>query len=502
MGHTGRDRSDYRHRTIDIGTDHSDGTGGGIMIEYVNLGPGGTFESSGDHATKAADIDALFQHLQAGGAKSLVVHFHGGLVKEAMGIEVAKKMAPVYKSAGAAPLTFVWETGLVETFRDNLLKINDTALYQKLLKWLLRRVAQRFGGFEGRGAGVAIPMAQIELELAKPEPFANYDDPATGQGAAAKGGVAVGEADLDYLKQELQAEFQEDVDGDDIVTVQVEALAGRTVDAQSKGLIEGLKLAKLLAAVAYRVIRRHIRGRDHGFYPTVVEELLRELYLADLGAWVWGRMKEKAAAMWLPNDGLIGDERRIGSYVLEKMAALQAARPDFRIDLVGHSAGSIAICELLRAAAERGIALRAHTIAFLAPAGRSELGVAQLARHPERCQNFRVYTMDDRYEREDQLVRGVYTRSLLYFVSGVLEPDEVDAPIMGMMRHASRQGAFADGAAAEWAAFMAAQQRQVLSDSAFLDAGAIAGRRTSSLTHGGFDDDGPTRESLTTLLKV
>jgi pimeloyl-ACP methyl ester carboxylesterase len=474
-----------------------------MLIDFVNVGPGGTFESSGNYATESTQIDTLFQHLcDSSSAKSLVVHFHGGLVKEADGVEVAKKMAPVYKSAGAVPLTFVWETGLIETFRDNVLNIHDTDLYQKLLKWLLRRVAQRFGGFEGRGAGVSIPMAQIELELARLEPFASYDDPATGKGAAARGSVAVVEADLDTLKSELQVEFQEDIDGDETVAVQVEALAGRTVDAQSKGLIEGLKLAKLLAAVAYRVIRRHIRGRDHGFYPTVVEELLREFYLADLGAWVWGRMKEKATAMWLPNDGLQGDERRVGSYVLEKMAALQEARPDFRIDLVGHSAGSIAICELLRAAAKRGLALRVNTIAFLAPAGRSELGVEELARHPERYKEFRCYTMADNYEREDQLVPKVYTRSLLYFVSGVLEPDEVDAPIMGMMRHASGQGMFASGAAAEWAAFMRAQQRLVLSDSTKLDPDATVGRRTASHSHGGFDDDGPTRESLTELLRV
>lgn len=472
------------------------------MIDFVNVGPGGTFEASGDHATKAAEIDALFQHLNESNAKSLVVHFHGGLVTEDAGVEIAKKMAPVYVAAGAVPLTFVWETGLVETFRDNLLKIYQTELFKKLLKWVLRRTAQRFGGFEGRGAGVLIPMAQIELELAKPTPFASYDDPTTGKGAAARGGVAVTEADLDGLKQELQAEFQEDVDGDDTVIEQVDALAGHKIDTESKGLIAGIKTAKMLAVIAYRVIRRHIRGRDHGFYPTVVEELLRELYLADLGAWVWGRMKDKAAAMWLPNRGLVGDERHVGSYVLEKIAALQAARPDFRVDLVGHSAGSIAICELLRAAAAHGIGLRVHTIAFLAPAGRAELGVAQLARHPERCKQFRVYTMDDSYEREDQLVQGIYTRSLLYFISGVLEPDEVDAPIMGMLRHASGQGAFAAGPAVEWAAFMRDRARLVLSDSAELDPSAPPGRRSSSRTHGGFDDDGPTRASLTELLRV
>lgn len=214
------------------------------MINFVNVGPGGTFKASGDHATKAAEIDALFQHLGSAEAKSLVVHFHGGLVSESAGVEIARKMASVYEAAGAVPLTFVWETGLVETFRDNLLQIHVTALFQKLLKWLLRRVAQRFGGFEGRGAGVPIPMAQIEVELLKPRPFAGYDDPATGKGAAARGGVAVSEADLDGLKQDLQAEFQEDVDGDDTVIVDVDALAGRKPDAKARGLISGLKTAK------------------------------------------------------------------------------------------------------------------------------------------------------------------------------------------------------------------------------------------------------------------
>lgn len=472
------------------------------MIEFVNIGPGGTFEASGDHATTAAQVDSLFQDLHGTSKKSLVIHFHGGLVNEAAGIDVAKKMVPVYRAAGAYPLTFVWETGLIETFRDNLMRIHETGLFQKLLKWVLRRVAQRFGGFEGRGAGVPIPMAQIEAELVKLTPFASYDDPATGKGAAARGGVAVTETDLDGLKQDLQAEFQQDVDGDETVTAQVDELAGRKVDAQARGLISGIKTAKMLAAIAYRVIRRHIRGRDHGFYPTVVEELLRELYLADLGAWVWGRMKDKATAMWLPNQGLAADERRVGSYVLDKIAALQAARPDFRVDLVGHSAGSIAICEMLRTAAERDVGLRVHTIAFLAPAGRSELGVAQLARHPDRFKRFRVYTMADDYERADQLVPRVYTRSLLYFISGVLEPDEVDAPIMGMMRHAGRQGVFANGLPAEWAAFITGQDRLVLSDSTVLDPNATAGRRTASRSHGDFDDDMLTRESLTECLRV
>lgn len=471
------------------------------MIDFVNVGPDGTFESSGAHVTRPADVDALFAAIEANERKALVLHFHGGLVNEASGVAIARKLAPVYAGADAVPLTFVWETGLVETFRDNLRRIHETDLFQKLLKWVLRRVLQRFGGFEGKGVGVAVPMAAIEAQLLRDTPFSEYDDLETGKGAAGRGAGSVEEADLVFLREELEAEFREDVDGDAEVVAEVQAHAGREVDAQAKGLIESAKVVKLLAAVAYRSIRRHLRGRDHGFYPTVVEELLRELYLADLGAWVWGRMKDKASAMWLPNTGRTGTESRAGTYVLEKIAAIQAARPDFRLHLIGHSAGSIAICELLRAASARGVGVRVDTIAFMAPAGRCELGVAELARHPARFARFRMFTMEDRYEREDALVPKVYTRSLLYFISGVLEPDEVDAPIMGMTRHHSGQGAFAHGPAAEWAAFVRAEGYTALSDSAFLAPDAVEGMRTGSLSHGGFDDDPPTLASLVALLR-
>jgi hypothetical protein len=472
-----------------------------MMIEFVNVGPGGTFEKSGKYATSATQVDEFFQELESSDAKSLVLHFHGGLVDEAYGVGVAKKMVEVYKEAGAVPLTFVWETGLLETFRDNLLKIHETDLYKKLLKWLLRRLAERFGGFEARGVGVSIPMKKIEEELAKDKPFDSYDDPTTGKVAAARGGAFL-ETDLDTLQAEFQAQFQGDVDGDEDVVAKVNALIGSTADAQARGLIEGLKVAKMLAAVAYRVARRHVRGRDHGFYPTVVEETLRELYLADLGAWVWGRMKDKARNMWLSNDRLTGDERRVGRYVLEKIALLQKKKPSFRFDLVGHSAGSIAICELLRIAAADNIAVQANTIAFLAPAGRSEIGVAELVGHTNRFKQFRCYTMADEFEREDSLVKGIYTRSLLYFISGVLESDEVDAPLMGMMRHATKTGAFTSGPAAEWASYIRGNQRLVLSDSTILDPDAVVGYQTSACSHGDFDDDKLTRKSLTELLRI
>ena len=113
---------------------------------------------------------------------------------------------------------------------------------------------------------------------------------------------------------------------------------------------------------------------------------------------------------------------------------------------------------------------------------------------------FRQYTMSDHYEREDALVPGIYTRSLLYFISGVLEPDMVDKPVAGMMRHATRKAPFEDGLPREWADFLHGTDRLAQADSTKLDPAAEPGFRTASTTHGGFDNDTLTQESLTALL--
>ena len=54
------------------------------------------------------------------------------------------------------------------------------------------------------------------------------------------------------------------------------------------------------------------------------------MYLADLGAWVWGRMKDKAATMWLPNDGLVGP--LLPSIRHHLVAGTLSARPALVID--------------------------------------------------------------------------------------------------------------------------------------------------------------------------
>ena len=137
-------------------------------------------------------------------------------------------------------------------------------------------------------------------------------------------------------------------------------------------------------------------------------------YLADLGAWVWGNMKDKAGDMWRSNDDAIGEEQHVGTYFLNGLAKLQACR-DIKVNLVGHSAGSIVICKLLAAAAERHAGVSFGDVIFLAPAVRSDIAFAEVASQRGRYNAFRQYTMSDSFERDDSLVtRYLYTITSLF----------------------------------------------------------------------------------------
>lgn len=95
--------------------------------------------------------------------------------------------------------------------------------------------------------------------------------------------------------------------------------------------------------------------------------------------------------------------------------------------------------------------------------------------------------MEDKYEIKDRLVKGLYTRSLLYLVSGILEGKESDAYILGLQRHIEANTPYdADETLKAIAQFMKDDHHVVYSVS---DQGAIDGMKTTSVSHSGFDDD-------------
>jgi hypothetical protein len=165
----------------------------------------------------------------------------------------------------------------------------------------------------------------------------------------------------------------------------------------------------------------------------------REIGGDPIGRAVWGQMKEAGAKAFAGSEETHG-----GMALLSELRGLQQQDYKTRVVLVGHSAGAIFICELLRAVAkqERHPGLR-FDVVFLAPACTFKLLDDTLELATNFVGSFRCFAMQDALEQADWVLRPIYTRSLLYFVSGLLE-GEPDEPIVGMARFHTRKSPFED----------------------------------------------------------
>ncbi|MBC8052154.1 MAG: hypothetical protein H7Y13_03750 [Sphingobacteriaceae bacterium] len=472
----------------------------------VNVGPQSTFNRSGNYQTLPDDLDEMFEKFQLNSVKKIAVFFHGGLVNETSGLHSARNMAPYLKEAGYTPVCFVWETGLIETIGTNISKISQTRLFHKLLKLILKKVSDKIG-FEsevGRGNGSApITDTEIEHELSTPNPFAEFkrersnpsDRGATNLTDLANRRVV--------LQSELQTEIRISIESDFEFRQSIEQtklnLGG--VEAGGRGFIDLTSFIIHTASIAYRIISRFIEKRDHDLYPTVVEEILREFYIAEVGAWVWKSMKDKSDEMWTSNGGRIGLNQYVGRYFLDKLAAYKQRNPETEISLIGHSAGAIAICNLIKHTSFLPFKFTYEHIILLAPACRTDVFENEILNRPNMFKSIRVFTMSDKFECKDLLVPYFYTHSLLYLISGVLEEegDAYDAYILGMERHCNFCLPYNIPTLSNLHEYLFEEEKNRISFSVTLDS-VPKGMHSTAQKHGDFDENLPTLRSLQFLL--
>lgn len=109
-----------------------------------------------------------------------------------------------------------------------------------------------------------------------------------------------------------------------------------------------------------------------------------------------------------------------------------------------------------------------------------------------------MFAMKDELEQNDHLVSVIYPRSLLYFVSGVVEGD-VDAPIVGMQRFINDEKVFSEAEFPE-----VDRVRDFLAENGRRAVWSVAtqqtGMKSSSKSHGDFDNDPDTVTSVAAIL--
>ncbi len=498
------------------------------------------------------DVTALMR--RALRSDRVVLHFHGGLVDEARGMKTAEGLLPVYAGAGAYPVFFVWRAGALEIVRNNLLEIAREELFDRLIRRVLDWAVGKVRGEEegGRGGPVQRP-SQLELEeqlgarkrLTDPdagsEPFADEQTtphpvefgPAGGEGEPFE--LAPAEEQLFLAEIQTDAQLQQQVAGvvahrgvewtdlegargvpeakpipsmiDDDVLAQI---AEGTDDEGARGLVSMTVLARKALQVLRAVLLRYRTQTASGVYPTVVEEVLRAFYLANVGGALWNAMKKETLDTFAA-----GHTDRGGGLVLNQLAAAYAQGATVRTTLVGHSTGAVFIDNLLTAVARSHregtrplAASEQFQVCYLAPACTTQHFAQTRDAADDLIGRFRMFTMTDVAERADRLVGAVYPRSLLYLVSGLLERDReasAVAPVLGLSRYLAAQGLerLLASELATTARLDAVREyfgetgRVVLSPTA-LD--ALEGARSSAISHGAFDDDELVRGSLAQLI--
>lgn len=243
------------------------------------------------------------------------------------------------------------------------------------------------------------------------------------------------------------------------------------------------QLIKRAREGAARAIRRDIF--DHTT-DLLIEETLRALQAPR----IWGGMKMSAqlasASGRNPDAGISGEGG--ARYVARKLSHFCSDNKDsIELHAVGHSAGSIFHSYFVPAALDLG-APKFRSVHFMAPAVRVDTFKTELAdRIGNGVDQFNIFTMSKSFEQDDSCAH-VYRKSLLYLIYHALEPER-KTPILGLETSIRGDsdlkkllGLGVKDAPGEviWSVSLSSQGRNA----------------SMSTTHGGFDDDSATMNSV------
>lgn len=213
-----------------------------------------------------------------------------------------------------------------------------------------------------------------------------------------------------------------------------------------------------------------------------------ELTAAGPGSLFWREMKENARLSSEHPDDL--GAMQIMARLLKKAlsGATQEELKKWELHVVGHSAGSVYCAYALPHLLGTGVALK--SIQFMAPAMTVELFKKSMLPliASKKCPTPRVYALSDEGERDDDV--GPYGKSLLYLVSNAFEGRR-EVPLLGMQKFVEKTADAVSDPQVE-----AALKGHIT----IAGQGQAGGAQSQSDSHGGFDNDTATMNSVLRLI--
>lgn len=466
-----------------------------------------------------AGVDAMLARLAAVENPRLLLFVHGGLVNQTDGINGANHFAwLIHELSGegweiAAP---IWRSGVGEAVESNWEELKKEPRFVRIALRIAAWLDRRFGNKLFAEAMIATPPPGGGLEMLQQVELPEAEQVHAELAAQPEMLDQVLMVE-DLTDQHLaDAELAQDILADEELVGWLEAdlphvdqRIVRRVEATRRVPLTGSDkralatpaawiIAIAVARIGWRVLKRKINRRDHGLGPTIVEELLRALYLAKAGAELWGSMKGDARQHF--------DAGGAGTYLIERLGEMARGGKDVRVLAIGHSAGALFCGRLARATRLAPPNLSVGHI-LLAPAIRIDEAAENYA--AGRFEGLRIFTMNDPREIANALdgktFGKAYSRSLLYLISGALEDkgDYPDAPLLGMQRHLAPpyKGTRRENAARERLEAVLAGLPDPVIFAPSPD-NAAPGHRTNSFMHGGFWEDSLTYESIKEIARL
>jgi hypothetical protein len=230
---------------------------------------------------------------------------------------------------------------------------------------------------------------------------------------------------------------------------------------------------------ATRALRRDV-------FDFTTDPLIQETVRALQGPRIWGGMKLSAELAARPAEG--GKPGGGAFYAARKLAEFHRGNEaHIELHAVGHSAGSIFHAHFIPAVLQAGVG-QLKSLHLLAPAARVELFHGLLAPYiGNEIEELTIFTMSKSFERDDDCAR-IYRKSLLYLIYYALEPER-KTPILGL------EESIREDAALKKLLGLGVQNApgEVVWSRSIADTGRSA---SLSTTHGGFDDDAATLQSI------
>jgi hypothetical protein len=396
----------------------------------------------------------------------LVVHFLGEFIRPNRRAELSKRWGAYYRDrAGAFPVFVVWETTWADELHAFLGRLVNDRLFLATRDWLGRFLNLHFS------ASASASGARGSKLLAQPgseDPAGIFDAPPP-------------DGDLSFRERiwnEIQLEswcVEDELKEDPAFSKSLDELNDKLMisdpNARPTELPEEI-LAELhgmqsggrgpfehlvsffgpeLGKIIWRIGRRWSRGRDHGLWCTIVEELLRGLYLSRLAIGRRRDAREGLRRTFHPGGA--------GARLVNRIKDHLTAQPG-TVTVVGQEVGAEGAQWFLQHLLERMIPEMPSRLALIAPAVDFPSLWETLLIGFDRClAGVKIYGLEDAKECLDAYWPGVYPRSVMYFASGLLD-ENGDLPLVGMERFHSGRRPFDDDTEPVIGAFRQLQRRR------------------------------------------